>query len=241
MIRLDAVATTKIAMRRLSSYYAGQVAARYDQVRENGEVWRLEREAVVPFLTHHVKPGSTVLDLAAGTGRWLDVYAARNARAILIDVSKDMLRVAETKALSLALPVETRKADMFQLLSLPHADCFVATRFFNWIPLDRVRHVLRLASDSGSTSSRFVFTVRCISRRSGPLTRFWSRLRVMKRNMKVRLGLRQKSIYFLHGEQAVDHMLATSDLEVLGEATIRPMRGEIYKVVCVSLAKARGA
>ncbi len=45
----------------------------------------------------HLKPGMRVLDLATGTGRWLEYSLHQGANAIGLDLSREMLMVAARK------------------------------------------------------------------------------------------------------------------------------------------------
>lgn len=70
--------------------YRGEVAANYDRDRVGEPIWQRE-QAWVQAWSRRIPAGATVLDIPAGTGRFVEVFCARGARVQAIDISEDML------------------------------------------------------------------------------------------------------------------------------------------------------
>lgn len=76
--------------------YRGAVATGYDKKREQQPRWHEEQKIIEDLLSYH-PAGSKVLDIPIGTGRFIDVYARHHHVLVGIDISFDMLTLAEQK------------------------------------------------------------------------------------------------------------------------------------------------
>jgi len=93
-------------MKKIDSVYTGNTAATYDAKRASGKRWQREAAVIEPIL-RRLPIASSLVDIAAGTGRWLDIYSDRQLSVTLLDSSKDMLNQAISKAQNLDFAVET--------------------------------------------------------------------------------------------------------------------------------------
>jgi ubiquinone/menaquinone biosynthesis C-methylase UbiE len=84
-------------MKAIENTYTGEYARNYNSSRTHSIEWIRENNAIEPML-RMIGQSQTVLDIAAGTGRWLHIYAEIGARPTLLDASRDMLDQAQLKA-----------------------------------------------------------------------------------------------------------------------------------------------
>jgi SAM-dependent methyltransferase len=195
----------------------------------------VESESLSTSLGRAMNPGVRVLDVAAGTGRWLALYAEKHAHPILIDISSDMLKIANEKARGLGLSSQIIEADILKLNSLPEADWLISTRFFNWIPLSGVRKVLSLAAKAGI--QHFAITVRMTDNDASWAKRFHSLKYWQGKNLRVLLGRRKyKGIYYLQSGSKLRKMFAQLNLAVIEEIVLERVRGEVYKLIIARAA-----
>lgn len=203
-------------MADLTQVYTGRYAEEYDKNRNKQKNWHIE-QAIVSEELANTDEGERVLDIAAGTGRWIDALKRRRVHATLIDVSDDMLRVARDRAAAADFPITTIVGNALTIESLPPSDWLVSTRFFNWIPLEEVERILEKAIAAGV--GRFVFSIRY--RKSGRgrfgWLRSWRRIRSAVRTT---LGFGRKATYHLHEEERVRAMLARVGLSIVKESVI---------------------
>jgi SAM-dependent methyltransferase len=122
--------------------YRGQIARDYVRRRAATPKWHRE-QVFMEALIDTLPPGSLVLDMPVGTGRFLRSYARAGHRVCGIDISADMLRESRGNG-----PV---RPSGFQLIQgeaegLPlrdaSVDVVVCTRFMNWVPAARLERVL---------------------------------------------------------------------------------------------------
>lgn len=84
--------------------YDGEKAENYERRRSGSLTWRREQEIVESFLAlANPSPGSSVLDVPVGTGRFNDLYQTFRLRTIGIDISADMLAQARSRLTDRAL------------------------------------------------------------------------------------------------------------------------------------------
>lgn len=209
-------------MRKIDDIYTGDYARTYDADRLASIEWTREEQAIAPML-QAIKAGETVLDLAAGTGRWLPVYAAIGAKPILLDVSRDMLEQAKAKAHGLGLEVSAFAQSAVEGPAFPHAKWAVVTRFFNWIPLACVKVVLQRCLEAKVENFLFMVTYLPDSVRFPMSMR--TRFTTLRRNISSKLGQREKGIYFLHSENKLRRVLNELGLTVEVERVISDRRG----------------
>ena len=116
-------------------YYKDDVAEQYDTVRKRSPRWNREIEIVCDAVSRF-EEGTTVLDVAFGTGRFLHCYVEQNHPAIGVDISSDMLREARANvgpadAASAMLLGDAEKLPLANL----SVDYLVCMRLLNWVPM----------------------------------------------------------------------------------------------------------
>jgi SAM-dependent methyltransferase len=205
-------------VKSINRVYTGRYAEKYDAQRTGSETWRREDAAIRPLL-RKIRSGETVLDVAAGTGRWLSAYSEAGARPILLDASEDMLKQAKAKADELHLEVKLVPQSALSPKPYPPADWAVLTRFFNWIPLSAVASVLRKAIATGAHS--VLFTISFEPTDLSTNQRREIRRRMLLKNIRSLLRLRRKGVYHLHKEADVRLLLSSLGLTVVHEQTLR--------------------
>lgn len=125
------------------SAYKGEVAINYERDRASEPVWRRE-QAWMEQWARGVPAGARILDLPAGTGRFVDIFRARGATVHAVDVSEDMLSEVRRRFPDGTgnLLVERHDAE-----ALPYpADTFdfvVCWRFFHLLPPAAAERVVR--------------------------------------------------------------------------------------------------
>lgn len=204
-------------MKKIDHVYTGNVAEKYDKLRVGSERWARENSAIEPLLSR-IPAGSRVLDIAAGTGRWLTLYSALKVRPILVDSSGDMLSIAKAKADELGLETSIIVGSALDATPFPEADWAVTTNFLNWISLRDVEKVLSKVAAAKIPSLTFMITYlpcKLTLRES-----LGARRKVLKNNFRSWLGVREKGIYHLHNEAEVRAMLARVGIEVAQETKI---------------------
>ena len=204
-------------MKSIDRVYTGRYAEDYDLDRTGSERWAHEDRVIRPLLAG-IRPGQTVLDIAAGTGRWLPAYREVGAKPILLDSSIDMLRQAEAKAEELGFDVSVRQQSALSAEPFPDADWAVSTRFFNWIPLPGVESVLRKLLAARVQSVLFTITFEPADLDAAESQALRRRMRT--KNLRSLLRLRKKGVYHLHRERDVRSLLARLGLSIDHEDVI---------------------
>ena len=128
---------------RAMNKYRGDVAARYDEKRAEKDATRRDQAIVENYLSK-IAPGSPVLDIPAGTGRFIQFCLGRGLRYTGVDISADMLEVARTKVRAGA-NVELTVADARALPFEDDAfDYAIIIKFIKWLPtVETLTEVLR--------------------------------------------------------------------------------------------------
>lgn len=125
------------------SAYRGEVAAHYDQDRVNEPVWRRE-QAWMEAWAQRVPAGATVLDVPAGTGRFIGILRARCAKVHAVDISEDMLAALRKKYTLDGDAVLVAQGDAEALAlgddGFEYAICW---RLFHLLPSEVAERVLR--------------------------------------------------------------------------------------------------
>lgn len=122
--------------------YYGEIASRYDEQRVTEPIWNVEQEFVSGWV-RTLAPGATILDLPAGTGRFLRVFLERGLKVQARDISTDMLAEIHRRFAPLPAEVDVRVGDAEQLdLPSDAVDFVISWRFFHLIPLDVLGRVL---------------------------------------------------------------------------------------------------
>ncbi len=118
-------------------YYGNRVTI-YDDIRAPTSLWPNEQAAMRKILGQ-LEPGSTIIDLPVGTGRYLEFYRDLGLRPMGVDVSVDMLEKTRARAREVGLSVPLARSDIRSTPFPDQAvDVVVCTRFMNWIKADGV-------------------------------------------------------------------------------------------------------
>jgi SAM-dependent methyltransferase len=129
------------------------IAHAYDASLSEAALVNIDRDFV---LEHCPRPGR-VIDLGCGTGRLLIALAERGYRALGVDLSAPMLRLAGAKAAAAEVPIELVQANLVELGCIDDACCDYAACLFSTLGMvagrvqrDRVvAHVFRLLRPGG--------------------------------------------------------------------------------------------
>ncbi len=210
-------------MKVIDQVYTGSCAAEYDQRRANKERWRREAAIIEPIL-RAIPTGSSILDVAAGTGRWLGIYTERGLKPTLLDASADMLEIAKAKADAAGIPVSIVQQSAIGPESFPTgATWLIITNFLNWIPLSDVGGVLAKARRAKIAHAIIMITYLAPS--LSVWGAFMTRAEVYANNLKSRLGFRDKGIFHLHTRDEVVALFSQVGFTVESETEIRTVGG----------------
>lgn len=160
----------------LGRYYTGEIAASYDAFRQASKSWQAENAAIERiFESLGLQPGSVVLDVPVGTGRFLPLFAKSGYKVIAVDVSPDMADAARAKAAECGLDDAAVMIDDATALGLPDnsVDAALSVRFLVHLELASVERVL---SELARVSRRYVI-VHVRIRRPGAVAAFGRWLR----------------------------------------------------------------
>ncbi|WP_340268429.1 class I SAM-dependent methyltransferase [Sphingobium mellinum] len=125
----------------LATRYQGRVATQYEEARA-GRKWSAENQAVEQLLKH-VALGAKVLDVPVGTGRLLPFLHARNAHVHGLDVSSDMIALAQASADAIGTPAQLGIGDIRQIpFEDASFDLVTCLRFLNWIDTAYLQQVV---------------------------------------------------------------------------------------------------
>lgn len=167
--------------------YRGEIAANYDRDRIGEPIWQRE-QAWVESWARRVPSGSTVLDLPAGTGRFLEILWARGARVHAIDISEDMLKALRARSVPEGATLLVTQGDAEAL------DC--ADESFDFVICWRLMHLL-----PGDAMERVVCELARVCRGEIVLEvlgvdlggRWGAAARAFKRRLRTCLGIRPKA------------------------------------------------
>ena len=124
------------------SAYHGETAARYDQDRVGEPLWQVEQD-FVGKLAADLAPGSLVLDVPAGTGRFVELLLARGLKVQALDISEDMLAEVRKRHPGATPSLLIAAADAEHLpVADASVDCVLSWRFFHLLPLATIDRVL---------------------------------------------------------------------------------------------------
>lgn len=125
------------------SAYRGEIASRYDEHRTVEAVWAVEQEFLRKW-TETLAPGATLLDIPAGTGRFVEFYLVRGLRVHAWDISADMIAEVRRRFPAAGDALDARVGDAEKLALADGAvDHVVCWRFFHLIPVAVMDGVLR--------------------------------------------------------------------------------------------------
>src|SRR3990167_9071981 len=94
--------------------YVGGRATGYDERRSAKPFWAKEHAAVREMLAYLPK-GAQVLDIPVGTARYATIYQELGLWAAGVDISLDMLAVAQDKIDSLGFVMNLRQGDVLAI------------------------------------------------------------------------------------------------------------------------------
>jgi ubiquinone/menaquinone biosynthesis C-methylase UbiE len=118
--------------------YFGATAARYDDVRAP-KAGTLRDQVTVENYLEKLAPGTSVVDIPAGTGRFIEFCIRRGLIYTGIDISQDMLEVAKAKIQPGVTNVKLMVADA---RALPFAndafDYAIVVKFIKWLPTENI-------------------------------------------------------------------------------------------------------
>lgn len=207
----------------IDTVYVGEVAYSYERKRERTNRWRIERQ-VVERLIAGIPWGSTVCDISAGMGRWLEKYNERGFTVKLIDASADMLMQANERAEALSqgkFEFEVSTVVRDGVLTDRH-EYFIITNFVNWITLPDFNILL---DNIRRSSLRHGFVM--ISYRNNDLgfvSRILFETGVVWRNIKSDLGFRDKGRYNIYNFNEIMAIFGDNRFIVIKEHTVRTGR-----------------
>jgi len=129
---------------RAMSKYFGRKAAEYDEKRASKQSTQRDQVTVEDYLAK-IPPGGSVLDIPAGTGRFIEFCIGRGLVYTGVDISQDMLELARTKIPTGVTSVNLRVADARALPFENDAfDYAIVIKFIKWLPtLEILIDVLR--------------------------------------------------------------------------------------------------
>jgi SAM-dependent methyltransferase len=222
------------------SRYQGEVAARYVERRAGSRKWAREQSALQAVVAG-LAPGTTILDVPLGTGRFLDFYARAGCRVLGLDISQDMMAVARDADGHESL----RALVQGDAASIPLrdrcVDYVVCTRLSNWLPPPVLA---RAVSEFARIARRGLVIEARVGRRLGPgdlagrlalevATRPWKPPQRLWRTLRARWRSRRQADaeeperrarsergYVLHSADEMARVFASNGLAVTREVEI---------------------
>jgi len=177
----------------LATKYVGDTAARYQQRRDQDSKWRAEDEAAAELLGR-IAMGARALDVPVGTGRLLPFMNARAFDAYGLDISPDMLALANNRAAALGMKIKLGLGDIRDIpFDDDHFDFVSCLRFLNWVDHEgvtqAVRELARVSRDKLLLGVRYLPPVHEIKRHRWPLVRLGMRALGAPNHVERRTGL----------------------------------------------------
>jgi ubiquinone/menaquinone biosynthesis C-methylase UbiE len=124
------------------SAYQGGIASRYEADRMQEPLWAIE-QAFVGSLIEKLPRGAKVLDVPAGTGRFIGMFQARRLRISAMDISTDMLNALKERHPECGEELCILEGDAEKLPFADQSiDWILSWRFFHLIPLPVIDRVL---------------------------------------------------------------------------------------------------
>jgi ubiquinone/menaquinone biosynthesis C-methylase UbiE len=203
-------------------YQDPEIATRYDRERFSslsGRVFRWAERRVLERVLRSMPPGATVLDAPCGTGRLLEVFLERGARAVAADISGEMITVARRRTARWNSRVRFARMDF---LEIPLADRSVAATFsIRFLPHISPAERVRMLREFRRVSQQWVVI-------SYSLSTPWHRLR---RGIKGWLG-HPKPVRHPVTSQALAQELSQAGLREVKRLWTFPVLSEQVVVVC---------
>mgnify|MGYP006108869103 CR=1 FL=1 len=128
--------------------YTGLTASNYDEKRKKKEGWKISEDIILKLLmgiTDKSK-GLVVLDVPVGTGRFFDIYKKLSLNVIGIDVSDDMLKMAQKKSKF----VDLRKGNILSLPSDINVNILICYGFLHLISIEDIKKVIHSISQTNA-------------------------------------------------------------------------------------------
>lgn len=168
------------------SAYHGEIASRYDEQRVVEPIWNVEQEFVREWV-RTLPRGGTLLDVPAGTGRFLSCFLEWGMNVYARDISADMLTEIHRQFSPLPDRLDVRVGDA-ERLDLPDdaTDHVISWRFIHLVPPEVVDRVLReFRRVCRGTIVLQVFSVRPVGWRRTPWQSFKDRVRPVWRRIRL--------------------------------------------------------
>jgi hypothetical protein len=135
--------------------FGGANAAGYNQRRECDPKWLVEQRMVEKLLQEEA-PGTTVLDIPCGTGRFFGCYKTLGLNVLGVDKSPDMLKEAAKNG---GAGIELREGDILDLdLEDKSFDVAVMVRMTRWLSPEQNKQAI--AALKRIVKRRIIFTAR---------------------------------------------------------------------------------
>ena len=133
------------SVEKLKTYYVGEEAKKYDQIRKSQQAWKKEEEILNDLLKKISKFEGIkgILDIPVGTGRFLQLYENFAEFVIGIDASNDMLYEARKKSNSLTIETFFYQGDITNIKVNKKIDIAICIRLLNFFNETLIREVLR--------------------------------------------------------------------------------------------------
>lgn len=203
------------------SAYHGDIAARYDQDRKTEPLWELE-QAFAAALIAQLPPGAVVMDIPAGTGRFVGLLLARGVTVQALDISADMLAELRRQYPNEArLQVAVGDAERLEAAD-SSIDCIISWRFFHLLPLATIDRVL--AEFRRVCRGRIVIQV-LPARMGGLATRLPAVVKAVLRPVRRLLRPAPKTPWshipsFIHAERDLRRLFARNRLKLVEAVTL---------------------
>jgi ubiquinone/menaquinone biosynthesis C-methylase UbiE len=197
---------------KLATRYRGPLAQKYDSRRRRGAQWLGEQKAVEALLAD-LPTGSSILDIPAGTGRFIELYKKYGLRASGMDSSADMLAEAQRKANEIHFAIDLRTADIRAIAAADASfDCVLCMRFLNWVDPDGLKIVL--AELARVAKSHLILGIRCAVDEADAKPQRISPWRRLIEQRKLRRQERKGAKRYKHDQRAVQSLFAGVGLTV---------------------------
>jgi len=139
--------------KRTAARYFGENASRYEAKRILTSKWEGEERKVKEYLAD-LPPGTSILDIPCGTGRFFPFYCEKGFKVMAMDISPDMVAEAKKRATP---NIIVEQGNIFNIETcLFHV--VLCIRFLNLIEAEDLR--LALAEMQRVARKRILFTLR---------------------------------------------------------------------------------
>lgn len=211
--------------------YHGEIASRYEEDRRGEPVWQREQDWFEGW-ARGVRAGARVLDVPAGTGRFIGMLRGRGARVHAVDISEDMLAELRRRWPGEGTELVVERADAE---ALPYAasqfDFVVCWRLFHLLPPAASERVLReLARVCRGEIVLEVFGVEAGGRIAARLRALKARVRTWLRPEPVPATPWGHITNYPQCEPVLLGMFARCGLQVIGSETLADYHGRPARI-----------